>query len=141
MHTHSEYATSFAQAKLPILCLGTTHADYFKGDIPVTRDLTEQEIKIDYELNIGRVIVETFQKTQTNPLEIHACLVSVHGPFIWGKTIEQAVENAFVLEEIAKMNFKSIMLNKGIDPLDKFLLDKHYLRKHGKDAYYGQRIL
>lgn len=138
VHTHSEYATSFAQAKLPITYLGTTHADYFNGNIPITRDLTKQEIKTDYELNIGGVIVETFQRTQINPLEIPACLVSGHGPFVWGKTIEEAVENAFVLEEIAKMNFKSLFLNRELESLDKFLLDKHYLRKHGKDAYYGQ---
>ena len=140
IHTHSEYATSFAQAKLSIKCLGTTHADYFRGNIPLTRDLTEQEIKEDYELNTGKVIVETFKKNKINPLEISACLVSGHGPFVWGRTIDRAVENAFILEELAKMNFKSMLLNNKLESLDKFLLDKHYLRKHGKDAYYGQKI-
>ncbi|VVB78733.1 L-fuculose phosphate aldolase [uncultured archaeon] len=139
IHTHSEYATSFAQARVPIKCIGTTHADYFHGDIPVTRNLTEDEIKKDYELNTGKVIVETFAKNNLDPLEISACLVSGHGPFVWGKTIDQAVENALILEELAKMNFKSMLLNNELSGLDKFLLDKHYLRKHGKNAYYGQK--
>ncbi len=138
VHTHSEHATIFAQAKKTIECLGTTHADYFRGSIPVTRDLTEKEIQEDYELNTGKIIVETF-KDKIDYLEMPACLVSRHGPFIWGKNIDEAIENALLLEEIAKMNLKTLLINPGINSINESLLDKHYLRKHGKNAYYGQR--
>ena len=137
-HTHSIYATIFAQAKKPINCLGTTHADYFRGDIPITRNLTEKEIKENYELNTGRVIIETFTEKKINPLEIQACLVSSHGPFVWGESIEKTLENSYILEEIAKINLRVLTLNPKISPIPQHLLDKHYFRKHGKNAYYGQ---
>jgi len=139
IHTHSEYATAFAQAKKAIDCLGTTHADYFFGSIPVTRDLTEQEIQQDYELNTGRVIVETFKEKELDPIKIPACLVASHGPFVWGESIEKAMENALALEEIAKINFLALLINPEIKSISESLLNKHYLRKHGKDAYYGQK--
>jgi L-ribulose-5-phosphate 4-epimerase len=139
IHTHSEFATAFAQAIMPIKCLGTTHADYFKGDILVTRDLARQEIEKDYEMNTGKVIVETFLKNNINPLEVPACLVRSHGPFVWGKDIDEAIENALLLEEIAKMNFISNSLNNHSTGAESHLIEKHYYRKHGKGAYYGQK--
>lgn len=139
IHTHSTYATIFAQAKKPITCFGTTHADYFRGDIPLTRDLTEEEVKENYELNAGKVMVETFQNRNINHLEMFACLLPNHAPFVWGRSIDKTLENAFVLEEIAKTSLMTINLNPKINPINKHLLDKHFLRKHGKDAYYGQK--
>jgi len=140
IHTHSQTATAFAQAKTPIKCIGTTHADYFNGTIPVTRDLTPEEINNSYELNIGRVIVETFNQHQPNPinpLEISACLVSSHGSFVWGDSITQTLSNAHILEQIAKLNFQTLLINPNTE-INKNLLTKHYQRKHGRDAYYGQ---
>ena len=137
VHTHSTNATSFAQAKIPIKALGTTHADYFYGEIPVTRDLTKEEITSDYELNTGKVIVETF--TNFSPDQVPACLVASHGVFAWGKSCENAVHNAIIVEEIAKMKIYSLMINADINQISNVLLNKHYLRKHGKNSYYGQK--
>ena len=135
-HTHSRWATVFAQSGVSIPALGTTHADNFYGDIPVTRKLTDKEIAGDYELNTGKVIAELF--TQENIMEIPAALVASHGPFIWGKNAKDSVENAVVLEECAMMAWHTMSLNPNAN-LEKALLDKHYLRKHGKNAYYGQK--
>lgn len=136
-HTHSLYATVWAQAKREIPPLGTTHADHFRGTIPCTRALRQKEIAADYEKNTGRVIVERFRKL--NPLEQPAVLVANHGPFTWGRTIEEAVENAVVLERTAHMASETFKLNRLLKPISRTLLEKHFLRKHGRDAYYGQR--
>ena len=135
VHTHSEWATSWAQAGLPIPAIGTTHADYFYGEIPCTRKMTKAEIEGQYELETGKVIVETFK--DLNPDQIPGVLVNNHGPFAWGKSAGDAVHNAVVMEEVAKMAFRSFYLNPKTE-MDKALLDKHFLRKHGDDAYYGQ---
>ncbi len=139
VHTHSRMATSFAQAGKEILPFGTTHGDYFYGTVPCTRDMTSSEIKGEYEKETGKVIVETFLNKAINPDEIPSVLVKNHGPFSWGKDSFEAVHNAVVLEEIANMNFNTLMLNPETSEMKKTLLDKHYLRKHGKNAYYGQR--
>lgn len=136
VHTHSEWATSWAQAGLSIPALGTTHADYFYGEIPCTRKMTSEEIKGDYELETGRVIVERFQGI--DPDQVPGVLVNNHAPFTWGKNANDAVHNAVVLEEVAKMTFRSLQLNSKAE-MDKELLDKHFLRKHGANAYYGQK--
>ncbi len=135
VHTHSEWATSWAQAGKGIPAIGTTHADYFHGEIPCTRKMTKDEIEKEYELETGKVIVERFQGL--DPDSIPGVLVNNHGPFSWGKNACDAVHNAVVLEEVAKMTFRSLQLNPEVT-MDKVLLDKHFLRKHGKDAYYGQ---
>lgn len=137
VHTHSPYATSWAQAGRSLPCYGTTHADYFYGDIPCTRSLTEDEVKEGYEKNTGLVIIETFQNI--NPLYVPGVLVKNHGPFTWGKNAAQAVYNSVVLEEVAKMNLMSEMLKKDLEPAPKYIQDKHFLRKHGPNAYYGQK--
>ena len=139
VHTHSTYATIFAQAKAPIDCFGTTHADHFYGSIPVTRELTKEEIENEYELNTGKVIVELFKKSNIDYFHMPACLTTSHGPFAWGKTTDKAIYNAVVLEQIAKINLETLKLNPHLCPIDQVLLDKHYLRKHGKNAYYGQK--
>jgi L-ribulose-5-phosphate 4-epimerase len=136
VHTHSRWATSFAQAGRSIEPTGTTHADYFYGAIPCTRLLTPQEIQGGYEKETGKVIIETF--SSLDPNAIPAVLFQSHGPFCWGKTPEKAVETAVVLEEVAFMQHHALMLNPALPPMQKELLDKHYLRKHGKSAYYGQ---
>ncbi|WP_108658570.1 L-ribulose-5-phosphate 4-epimerase AraD [Acuticoccus kandeliae] len=136
IHTHSTYATIFAQAGRPIPVLGTTHADYFRGAIPVTRPLTVEEIETRYVEATGEVIVETFETL--DPGEIPAALVHGHGPFVWGETPEAAVENAFLLEEIAKMAWHTLTLAPAKEPISDALLDRHYLRKHGAGATYGQ---
>ncbi len=136
VHTHSRMATAFAQAERSIPCYGTTHADYFYGEIPVTRKLTPLEIKNDYELNTGKVIVESFKTIC--PEHMPAVLVSKHGPFTWGKNALNAVENALVLEEVAEIAYRSISISSDITPAQKDLTDKHFFRKHGKNAYYGQ---
>lgn len=136
VHAHSEWATSWAQAGKEIPALGTTHADYFYGDIPCTRQLTEKEIEGDYELETGNVIIETFNGI--DPMLIPGVLIHSHGPFTWGNSPENAIENAVVLEQIAKMAFNTLLLEKNPE-FDKKLLEKHFLRKHGKDAYYGQK--
>ncbi|NLM37492.1 MAG: L-ribulose-5-phosphate 4-epimerase [Firmicutes bacterium] len=136
VHTHSPMATAWAQAEKGIPCLGTTHADYFYGEVPCTRQLTPAEIKGDYELNTGKVIVERFSKL--NYLDYPGVLVASHGPFTWGKDPATAVHNSVVLEEIAKIAFHTIVLNGKVQAISQDLLDKHYLRKHGAGAYYGQ---
>lgn len=136
VHTHSDWATTFAQAGMSIQAFGTTHADYFYGDIPCTRDLTDEEISGEYEKETGNVIVETIG--DRNPLEIPAILVKNHGPFAWGKDANSAVYNAVVLDKVAEMAYKTMTLNRDVKPVKQHLLDKHYLRKHGKNAYYGQ---
>ena len=135
VHTHSSYATSWAQAGRAIPPFGTTHADHFYGVVPCTRLLTKKETEDDYEINTGKVIVEKLGKT--DPMTVPSVLVSGHGPFCWGKDADNAVYNAVALEEIAKMAFYTVLLGK-TEPIDQFLLDKHFKRKHGKDAYYGQ---
>lgn len=136
VHTHSEWATSWAQAGRPIPPFGTTHADYFYGEIPCTRELTKEEVSVAYELNTGKVIVESFRNS--DPQAIPGVLVKGHGPFSWGSSPEQAVHNAVVMEYIAKMAFRNIILGND-EPLPAYLLARHYLRKHGKDASYGQK--
>ena len=136
VHTHSRWATSFAQAGRGIMALGTTQGDYFYGEIPCTRKMTKAEIEGEYEKETGTVIIETFQGK--NPDAIPAVLVHSHGPFTWGTDAMDAVHNAVVLEEVAFMNFHAMMLEPSIPPMQQELLDKHYLRKHGANAYYGQ---
>ena len=136
-HTHSLNATVWAQACKPIPCLGTTHADYYYGSIPVTPLMTDVQIQSDYELNTGKVIVETF-KTM-NPDQMPAVLVANHGPFTWGPTPAKSVESAVVLEQVAEMALKTAILKPELPAISQTLLDKHYLRKHGKNAYYGQQ--
>ena len=135
VHTHSTYATSWAQAGRSIPPFGTTHADHFYGEVPCTRKLNKKEIENDYEVNTGRVIIERLGKT--DPLSVPSMLVNCHGPFSWGKDAESAVYNAVALEEIARMAFYTVLLGK-TDPVDQELLDKHFMRKHGSKAYYGQ---
>ena len=136
VHTHSRWATTFAQAGRGILALGTTQADYFYGEIPCTRKMTTAEIEGEYEKETGLVIKETFRGK--DPDAIPAVLVHSHGPFVWGTGPMDAVHNAVVLEEVAFMNFHTMLLAPGISPMPQELLDKHYLRKHGANAYYGQ---
>ena len=136
VHTHSEWATSWAQAGLSIPALGTTHADYFYGPIPCTRKLTQEEIERAYEVETGNVIVETFR--DIDPMAVPAVIVNNHGPFSWGTDAHNAVHNAVVMDEVAKMALRTLNLNKEAT-IDQFLLDKHYLRKHGPNAYYGQK--
>lgn len=135
VHTHSEWATSWAQAGKGIPALGTTHADYFYGEIPCTRKMAKEEIEKDYELETGKVIVERFK--ELNPDQVPGVLVNNHGPFSWGTDAHNAVHNAVVMEEVAKMTFRTLQLNPETK-MDQVLLDKHFLRKHGEDAYYGQ---
>ena len=139
VHTHSQWATIFAQAKRPVPPLGTTHADYFHGEIPVTRPLKNREIEADYEWNTGEVIRETFKSLEKGPLEIPGVLVAEHGPFAFGASANEAAHNAKVMEEVAKMAYHTSVLSGGFSDMNKALLDKHYLRKHGKNAYYGQK--
>jgi len=136
VHTHSEWATSWAQAGKNIPAYGTTHADYFYGEIPCARALTREEVETDYEVNTGRVIVELFESLDY--MSLPGVLVHGHAPFTWGKDGKDAVDHAVVIEEVAKMAFRTEVLGNRI-PIEQFLLDKHYLRKHGKDAYYGQQ--
>jgi len=135
VHTHSSWATSWAQAGKSIPALGTTHADYFYGSIPCTRKLTNEEVEKGYEIETGNVIVETFE--ELDPDAIPGVVINNHGPFSWGTDANNAVHNAKVLEEVAKMAYRSLQLNPNAE-IDQYLLDKHYNRKHGKDAYYGQ---
>jgi L-ribulose-5-phosphate 4-epimerase len=136
VHTHSRWATTFAQAGRGIVALGTTHGDYFYGEIPCTRKMTKAEIEGEYEKETGQVIKETFQGK--DPDAIPAVLVHSHGPFAWGTDPMDAVHNAVVLEEVAFMNFHTLMLEPASPSMQQELLDKHYLRKHGTNAYYGQ---
>ena len=135
VHTHSTYATAWAQAGLDIPNIGTTHADYFSDDIPCTRDMTEAEVKGDYEKDTGTVIIERFK--DLNPVHIPGVLVKNHGPFSWGSNADDAVHNAVVLEQVAKMSFISNQVNPNLT-MNKLLIQKHFSRKHGPDAYYGQ---
>ena len=137
VHTHSSWATSFAQAGKGLAPYGTTHADYFYGEIPCTRAMTPEEIAGAYEKETGTVIVETFQ--HIDPMRVPGVLVKSHGPFVWGKSAKDAVYHAVVMEEIAKMNYRSLSLNGDLPAMQQELLDKHYLRKHGENAYYGQK--
>ncbi len=136
VHTHSPWATSWAQAGKGIPCFGTTHADHFYGEIPCTRKMSNPEIKNEYEKNTGRVIVETFEQIDEN--EISAVLVNSHGPFVWGEDAMAAVKNSVVLEEVAKMAYRTVQLDDHRASINPTLLDKHFLRKHGKESYYGQ---
>ena len=135
-HSHSEYAVAFAQAGWPIPCLGTTHADYFHGEIPVTRWISASETAEDYEGNTGSVIQERFQGV--DPLEVPAVLVAGHGPFVWGRSPEEAVVHSVVLEASARRAWRTLALNPAATELPGYLLEKHFQRKHGPDAYYGQ---
>lgn len=138
-HTHSVYATSWAQAGRDIPCYGTTHADYIYGSIPCTRSMTKNEIEELYEENTGHMIVDLFLEKGKNPMEIPAVLCRNHGPFTWGRTPREAVYHTVVLEEVAKMAFQTELINsERTEPISQILLDKHYLRKHGENAYYGQ---
>lgn len=137
VHTHSTHATAWAQAGLAIPALGTTHADYFLGDIPCTRALTEEEVQSEYELNTGRVIIETLK--EGDPLHTPGMVVYQHGPFAWGKSAHDAVHNAVVMEEVARMAWIARGINPGLKPIDSYLMDKHFMRKHGAHAYYGQK--
>ena len=139
VHTHSEFATMFAQARMPIRCMGTTHADYFYGDVPVTRAMTKKEVENDYEANTGKVIVETFKKESISPDAIPAVLVANHAPFTWGADTTKAIETAEILEFLARMDWRARTMAPDAPKPDQFLIDKHYLRKHGKSAYYGQK--
>lgn len=139
VHTHSEYATMFAQARLPIRCMGTTHADYFRGDIPVTRPMTRDEVEEAYEKNTGLVIAETFVKGGVSPADVQAVLVANHGPFAWGVDAAKAIEHARVLEYLARLEWRVRAMAPDAQPPERFLIDKHYLRKHGPAAYYGQQ--
>ncbi len=139
VHTHSRWATTFAQAQVGVPALGTTHGDYFYGEIPCTRLMTPEEIGGEYEKETGNVIIETFRARGIDPDQVPAVLVASHGPFAWGKDAMEAVHNAVVLEEVAFMALNAIQLNPGIGPMQQELLDKHYLRKHGANAYYGQK--
>ena len=138
VHTHSVNAVAFAQAGMSISALGTTHADCFYGDIPCTRELTSQEFMEDYEANTGKVIIETIETLRYNPMAIPGIVVRNHGPFAWGNSPENAVYNAIVMEKVAEMDLKTLMINPAAE-LKQYILDKHYLRKHGRNAYYGQK--
>jgi L-ribulose-5-phosphate 4-epimerase len=140
VHTHSKFVAAFAQAQTPIRCLGTTHADYFRGDVPVTRAMTEAEVASDYERNTGLVIVETFRTLGLSPVEVGAALVANHGPFVWSDDPMLAVEAAHVLEYLAEVNLAARIINPAEPAADPFLIDRHYLRKHGAHAYYGQKL-
>ena len=137
VYTHSSWATSWAQAGKAIPALGTTHADYFYGEIPCTRKMKAEEIEAEYERNTGKVIIERFKNIDQT--QIPGVLVNNHGPFSWGTDAANAVHNAVVMEEVAKMAYRSVNLNTDLEQVDQLLLDKHFLRKHGENAYYGQK--
>ena len=138
VHTHSSYATSWAQAGLSIPCYGTTHADYIYGEVPCLRNLTKAEIEEAYERNTGDLIVDEFRRMGKDVVAVPAVLCKNHGPFTWGKDAHDAVHNAVVLEEVAKMAYRARLINPNVTPAPQELQDKHYNRKHGKNAYYGQ---
>jgi L-ribulose-5-phosphate 4-epimerase len=139
VHTHSEFATVFAQARAPVRCMGTTHADYFKGDIPVTRPLRADEVGQDYERNTGLVIVETFRQLGLSSADVPAVLVANHGPFTWGADAFAAIEHAEVLEFVARVEWRVRTLASDASAPDSWLVDRHHSRKHGPSAYYGQK--
>lgn len=140
VHTHSSYATSWAQAGRSIPCYGTTHADYIYGEVPCVRCLTKEEIEDGYEVNTGKLIVEEFIRKCKEPMAVPAVLCKNHGPFAWGKDAKDAVHNAVVLEEVAKMAYRAEMINPRVEAAPQELQDKHYYRKHGANAYYGQSV-
>lgn len=135
-HTHSHYATAFAQARREIPCLGTTHADHFHGPVPLTRVLREAEVQKNYEANTGELIVERFEAL--DPFEVPAVLVAGHAPFAWGRSVQESLDNAIALEAVAKMALVTLGLDAGSPELEEYVLDKHHRRKHGGNAYYGQ---
>ena len=139
IHTHSPYAVGWAQAGRDIPAYGTTHADYFYGPVPCCRSLTEQEVEEDYERNTGLVIVETFRQRELDPVHVPGAICRNHGPFTWGKDAAQAVYHAVVLEEVAKMAVYTTQIAPDAQPAPQYVLDKHFLRKHGPNAYYGQK--
>jgi len=139
VHTHSRWATTFAQAGRDIPAMGTTQGDYFYGAIPCTRPMTTEEIQGAYEKETGAVIIETFRRREIDPAQVPGVVVFSHGPFAWGKDALEAVHNAVVMEEVAFMDWHAMMISPDRGPMQQALLDKHYLRKHGKNAYYGQR--
>lgn len=139
VHTHSESATTLAQARVPVRCMGTTHADYFRGDVPVTRPLREDETGAEYERQTGLVIVETFRAGGIDPREVTAVLVANHGPFVWGRDPADAIERARVLEFLARMEITARLVAPDAPRPAPYLVDRHYLRKHGAAAYYGQK--
>jgi L-ribulose-5-phosphate 4-epimerase len=138
VHTHSAAAAAWAQAGRSIPALGTTHADHFHGPVPVTRPLTREEVEGEYERETGEVIVATFERLGIDPVEMPAVLVASHGPFTWGSDATKAVENSIALEAVARMAATSVALNPVVEPVPRYLLDRHYKRKHGPGAYYGQ---
>ena len=138
VHTHSPHAVGWAQAGKDIPCYGTTHADYFYGSVPCTRNLTAQEVNEDYELNTGKVIAETFAERKLDPLAVPGVICHSHGPFTWGKNPAKAVYHAVVLEEVAKMAMYTVTVDAQSQTAPQYVQDKHYLRKHGPNAYYGQ---
>lgn len=138
VHTHSPFATAWAQARRDLPCLGTTHADHFRGPVPVTRLLSPAEIAGDYEAQTGAVILETFARRSLEPLAVPAALVASHGPFAWGRTAEDAVENAIALEAVAAAAYRTVLLDSGLDSIQPELLERHFDRKHGTAATYGQ---
>src|SRR5699024_1766115 len=138
VHTHSSYATSWAQAGRHLPAYGTTHADYFYGNVPCTRKMTSTEIEKNYEHETGNVIIELFSKLSLNPVDIPSVLVNGHAPFSWGNNALKAVENALVLEEVSKLGYWTEQINPSSQEIDEELLSKHFLRKHGNQAYYGQ---
>lgn len=138
VHTHSVNAVAFAQAGMDIPALGTTHADYFYGPIPCTRELREEEVNENYETNTGKVIIETIEQRGIDPMDIPGIIVKNHGPFTWGKSSSEAVHNAVVMDKIAEMGLKTLILNPNAE-MKQYILDKHYMRKHGPNAYYGQK--
>ncbi len=140
VHTHSINAVAFAQAGKSIPALGTTHADYFYGNIPCTRELYQEEVETDYEINTGKVIIETVEGLGYNIMSIPGVIVKNHGPFMWGKSPSNAVYNAVVLEQIAEMGLKTLIINPNAS-MPQYVLDKHYMRKHGPNAYYGQQMI
>lgn len=137
-HTHSEYATSLAQARRPVRCMGTTHADHFRGDVPVTREMTRAEVESEYEHNTGVVIVEAFTEHGIDPQEVNAVLVANHGPFSWGEDAHAAVAASRILELLARMETRILAMAPDAPRPADYLVDKHYFRKHGSEAYYGQ---
>lgn len=139
VHTHSTYATAWAQAGRPVPCLGTTHADTFCGEVPLCRPLDEEEVRQDYESCAGKAIVELFGRRRLDPLSVPGVLLPGHGPFTWGADADSAVENAIILEEVARIAYLTLNLQPGQPELPQHLLDKHFYRKHGPDAYYGQK--
>ncbi len=138
VHTHSSYATSWAQAGRSIPCYGTTHADYYYGPVPTLRCLTKEELDEGYEYNTGKLIVDEFKRQNIDNIAVSAVLCKNHGPFAWGKSPEAAVDSAVVLEEVAKMAYRTELINPKVAPAPQYLQDKHYMRKHGPNAYYGQ---